>query len=197
MNSLVEAFAKVFKTTVEDWEFWKDEHYYTGSLIITGPSRIVGLVDLTKLGADIEWKTYIVKSVPTKKMTGSFVYDGGLYGVTWLRDIFKMLGEAVEVSRYKEGLLFKLNEGIAIALAERIDCEGFYYNDEGVMFIDCEWEETKDEWKTVTTAKEFIKWDNNVAYRKHTSKNLTWLEYVYKWEYFFEKEQEMGDFLDL
>lgn len=194
--TLKEKWAKIFNTTETDWEYWRKEHGCSEKLIIAGPSRIIGLINLSKFNKNIEWKMYGKCSEPTKKMKGNFVFDGGMYGITWLRDIYPELPESLEVARYNGGILFKINEDIAVGIGDKITGDEFYYNDEGVMFIELKFEETKEEWRTTTTAKEFIKWDNNMAKRKHGGSKLhEWFEDVYRFEYFFEEEEEMGDFM--
>lgn len=190
-----EKWAKIFNTTETDWEYWKKEHGCSEKLIIAGPSRIVGLLDLSKISEDIEWKMYGKYSEPTKKMNGNFLFKNGMYGVSWLRDIYPMLSESVEVGRYREAILFRITDDIAVGIGEKITGEGFYYNDEGVMFIEFDFEETKEEWRHTTKAKEFIKWENNMAKRKHSGKAHNWYEEVYRFEKFFEEEEEMGDFM--
>lgn len=196
MSSFIEEFCDVFATDKEAWEFWKTEEKRRPSnkLIIAGPSRIVGLIDLNKFG-EVEWETYAIKSEPTKKMCGNFVYEGGMYSIAFLRNIFKFIGESFEVARVREAILFKLNEDIALGLAEKVINKDFYYDDKGVMFIEMDFEKTKKEWHTVTKAKEFIEWEDNMAKREHKGKGLTWYEEVYRWEKFFEEEEDMGDMM--
>lgn len=193
--NLIEKFSEVFVMPIKDWEFWKEEHGCSDILIIAGPSRIVGLVDLNKIEEKIEWETYSTKTTPTKKMTGNFVYNKGMYSIDFLEKIFKFLDEIVEISRHHEAILFKLTESIALGLGEKINPDDFYYNDEGVMFIEWEWETTKKDWRTVVKEKEFIKWENNIAQRKHKGKANIWYECVYRFEYFFEEEEDMGDMM--
>jgi len=191
----IEEFCTAFAMSVESWGFWKEEYGSSDKIIIAGPSRIVGLIDLKKLG-EIEWKSYGVRAKPTKKMSGNFVFEGGMYSIYFLKKIFQFLSEYFEVTRYNEAILFKLGEDIALGLAEKITNEDFYYNDEGVMFVESRWEETKGQWRTVTTEKEFIKWEDNMAKRKHKGKGLnTWYEEVYKWEYFFEEEDDESEMM--
>lgn len=193
--SLVEKFCEIFSTTVESWEYWRKEHNIQNEkLIIAGPSRIVGLVDLSKLDG-IEWETYSIKAEPKKSMSGNFTYDGCMYGIAWLIKIFRFLDETFEVARLNEGILFKITETIALGLAEKRNPDSFYYDDEGIMFIEWEWEDVKDEWKSTITQKEFIKWDNNMAKRKHKGKTHIWYEEVYRFEYFFEEEEDVGDMM--
>ena len=193
--TIVEEWAKIFGTTLEKWGFWKREVGASDKIIMAGPSRILGLVDLTKITESIEWVSYGKCSEPTKKMDGNFLFDSGMYGVCFLRDIYPLLSETVEVTRYKGGILFKLTEDIAVGIGERINHKEFYYNDEGVMFVEYDWWETKDEWKTTVTEKEFVKWENNVAKRKHAGKSHVWNEKIYKFEYFFEEEEDFGDMM--
>ena len=193
--TLVEDFAKIFKATEEDLEFWKNENNLSDKIIIAGPSRIIGLFDLTKCDDVGEWESYEKCSEPTKKMCGNFVFNGGMYGISWLRDIYSMLPETVDVTRYRKGILFKITEDIAVGIGEKRNNKDFYYDDEGVMFIEYDWTETKDEWKTTTTDKEFIKWENNMAKRKHSGKGLIWYEEVYRFEKFFEDEEDWGDMM--
>ncbi len=193
--TIIERFAKVFRTTEKDLKFWKKEHMLTDKIIIAGPSRIVGLIDLNKIDDDIEWTTYEKNSDPTKKMVGNFVFEGGMYGIRWLRNIYPMLSETIDVAKYNIVILFKITEDMAVGIGEKRTHEDFYYNDEGVMFVDWDFEKTKKEWKTVAKAKEFIKWENGVAKRKHKGKANIWYEEVYKFERFFEEEEEMGDMM--
>ncbi len=194
---IIEEFCAAFATNPKDWEFWKGEHKITSDkLIIAGPSRIVGLIDLNKIEEEIEWKAYAIKSEPTKKMCGNFVYEGGMYSIDFLRRAFEFLGESFEVARIREAIMFKLNEDIGLGLAEKITNEDFYYDDEGVMFIESSFEVEKEEWRTVTKAKEFIKWTDNEAKRKHKGHGTNiWWEEVYRWEKFFEEEEDMGDMM--
>ena len=194
--TLIDIFCSVFSTSVEDWNFWKVQHGINNDkLIIAGPSRIVGLVDLDKIDDIIEWETYSIHTTPTKKMKGNFVYDGSMFSMDFLIKSLHLLDEIVEIARLNEAILFKLTESIALGLAEKRNPDGFYYNDEGIMFIEWEWEDIKDEWKSVITEKEFIKWDKNVAKRKHKGKTHIWYEEVYRFEYFFEEEEQMGDMM--
>jgi len=196
LESIIQEFCEVAHITLEDWNYWKTEHGCSDKLIVADPSIIMGLVDLKKIKERLEWKFYAKKSEPTKKMDGNFVFEGKMYGVRWLRDIFNMLQEIVEVCSYKEAVMFRVTEDIGIIIASKITAEGFYYNEEGVMFIEEDFEETKQEWRTVTKEKEFIKWENNMAKRKHSGKANIWYEEVYRWELFFENEEEdMGDFM--
>jgi len=192
---LIEEFCKIFDMTPDDWTFWKREHGCSDKLIIAGPSRIIGLVDLTKIDDEINWKSYGKNAEPTKKMKGNFVFDGGMYGITFLRDAFPMLAETIEVAKYSEAIFFRVGEDVALGIAQKYTNEGFYYNDEGVMFAEWDWEETKKEWRSVVKENEFIKWENGVAKREHKGKCNIWYEEVYRWEYFFEVEEEMGDFM--
>lgn len=195
---LIEEFCKVTKTILKDWDFWKTENPCSDKIIIAGPSRIIGLIDLIKIDEEIDWKFYGKNAVPTKKMKGNFVFDGKMYGIRWLILAFQMIGETVEVGSYKESILFKLTEDVALGIGDKTLTEDFYYNDEGVMFIEAEWEETQEKWRSVTKAKEFIKWENGVAKRKHSGKANVWYEEVYRWEYFFEEElDDMGDMMML
>ena len=193
--TLIEEWIKVLKTTTDDWEFWKGENYVSDKIIIAGPSRIIGLVDLTKIDDIGEWKIYEKLSEPTKKMVGNFVFENGMYGINFLKDIYPMLSESVEVTKYQESMLFKLTESIAVGIGCKVMNDDFYCNDEGVMFVEFDWTETKDEWKTTTTDKEFVKWENDVAKRKHSGKGLVWYEEVYRFEYFFEEEEDFGDMM--
>ena len=193
--TLVEKFAKIFNTTEEDLTFWKKEHMLTDKIIIAGPSRIIGLIDLNKLDDDIEWKTYEKNFDPTKKMAGNFVFEGGMYGIRWLRNIFSVLSETVEVARYNIVILFKITENMAVGIGEKKTLKDFYYNDEGVMFVDWDFEKSKEEWRTVAKAKEFIKWENGMAKRKHSGKANIWYEEVYRFENFFEEAEEWGDMM--
>ena len=193
--TLIERFAEVFHTTEKDLMFWKKEHMLTDKIIIAGPSRIIGLIDLNKIDDDIEWTTYEKNSDPTKKMKGNFIFKGGMYGIRWLKDIYSMLSETVEAARYNIVILFKITEDIAVGIGEKRTHEDFYYDDDGVMFIEWDFEKRKEEWRTVSKAKEFIKWENNMAKRKHTGKANIWYEEVYRFEKFFEEEEEWGDMM--
>ena len=181
---------------VDDWEFWKDEYRFNDKILIAGPSRIVGLVDLTRFDdGDFEWVTYGKRSEPTKKMKGRFVFGGSTYPTHFLMEIYPFLSESVEVSQYKQGIFFKVSEDIAIGISERTLHKDFYYDDEGVMFIEEDFEEEKPEHRTTATAKEFVKWIDNVAIRIHSGQSHGWEEEVYRFEKFFEEEEEMGDMM--
>ena len=193
--SLIEKFSIAFATDLEKWKFWKEEVGSSSKLIIAGPSRIVGLLDLTSIEEDLEWTIYSIESKPTNKMKGNFVFDGRMYSIDFLKKIVQFLPESVEITRLNEAILFKLTETVALGLAEKRTNDEFYYNDEGVMFVESDFEELANSWKTVTTAKEFIKWENNMAKRKHKGKGNVWYEEVYKFEKFFIEEDEMGDFM--
>lgn len=193
--NFVEKFTKAFGTTVENWEFWKGEmNINNDKLIIAGPSNIIGLIDLTKF-EEVEWKTYSIESKPTNKMKGDFVFDGGMYSMHFLKQLWGFLSESFEVARVREAILFKLSETVALGLAEKKNGEGFYYNDEGIMFVEWDFKIVDKKWNSVTTAKEFIKWKNNMAKRKHKGSSHIWYEEVYRFEKFFEEEEEMGDFM--
>ena len=195
---LIEEFCKVTKTDIKDWNFWKSENPCSNKIIIAGPSRIIGLIDLNKIDEEIDWKFYGKNAVPTKKMKGNFVFNDMMYGIRWLKLAFQMIGETVEVATYLEAIVFKLSEDVALAVGSKALPDDFYYNDEGVMFVECDFEETQESWRTVTKAKEFIKWENGVAKRKHKGKANVWYEEVYRWEYFFEEElDDMGDMMML
>jgi len=195
--SLIEDFCNAFATTVENWEFWRDEHNSSDKLIIAGPSRIVGLVDLKKM-PKIEWESYSIESPPTKKMKGNFVFEGGMYSMDFLKRSIKFLSDPFEVARVNEAIMFKLTESVALGLAEKITNEDFYYNDEGVMFVELDWESQGETWKTVSQAKEFVKWVDGVAKRKHSGKSTSWYEEVYNFEKFFAEElEDMGDMMML
>ena len=193
--TLIEDFVKIFFMTEEDLMFWKSENNLNDKIIIAGPGRIIALIDLTKCYDIGEWKSYEKCSEPTKKMCGNFVFEDGMYGITFLRDIFPMLSESVEVTIYCKAILFKITEDIAVGIGHKVMVDDFYYNDEGVMFVEFDWTETKDDWKTTTTDKEFVKWENNVAKRKHSGKGLVWYEEVYRFEKFFEDEEDWGDMM--
>jgi len=197
MSELINKFVKDFGTTLESWEFWQKEHGVNPRILIAGPSRIIGLVDLEALEEDIDWETYTKCSEPTKKMTGNFVYGGRMYSIYFLRDMYNWLPEVVDVTIYHETIMFKLTDSVAIGLGTKVQVDDWYYNDEGVMFVEFDWTETKDEWKTTTTDKEFVKWIDCVAKRKHHGKSHVWYEEVYRFEKFFQVEEEMGDFLDI
>lgn len=195
--TIIENFTKCFNTTPDDWKFWKSENGSSDKIIIAGPSRIVGLLDLNKFDEEFEWETYSKESAPNKKMAGNFVYNGGMYSIDFLRRMFPMLPETVEVARHKEGIFFKLTDDVALGLAEKRTDVNFYYNNEGVMFVESVWTNEKGEtWLTVPTEKEFIKWDGKMAKRKHTGKAHIWYEEVYKFENFFEEEEEWGDMMN-
>jgi hypothetical protein len=191
---IIEEFANRFKTTVEDWEYWKKEHNSSEALIIANPDRIFGIIDISSIKG-IEWKTYNKLTEPSKKMEGEFVYANKCFSVGFLRDLFPFIPETVEVAYYHLALLFKLTPDMALGLAERIITDDFYYDDEGVMFIDFEWEQKKDEWSTKTTDKEFIKWEGKMAKRLHKGKTYEFYEYIYKFEQFFEEQEEEGDMM--
>jgi len=193
--TFIEEWAEIFNTTEDDFESWNAENYVSDNIMIAGPSRIIGLVDLTKIDDIGEWLAYDKHSVPTKKMVGNFVFEGNMYGITFLRDIYPMLSESIEVTKYKESILFKITENIAVGIGCKVNVDDWYYNNEGVMFVEYDWTETKDEWKTTTTDKEFVKWENNMAKRKHSGKGLVWYEEVYRFEYFFEEEEDWGDMM--
>jgi len=195
MNRIIENFCKIAHTSVEDWDFWKGEHNSSDKIIIAGPSRIIGLIDLNKIDEEIDWTEYGTRSVPTKKMKGNFVFNGYMYGMRWLKDAFSMLGESVEVATYKESILFKLTESIAFGIGNKLTSDEFYYDDKGVMFTEDDFEKIKEEWRTVTKAKEFIRWVDGVAKRKHSGKSTVWYEEVYRWEKFFEEEEDLGDMM--
>lgn len=201
--TIIEEFCKIVldskdvKADIEDFEFWREQHNITDKVIIAGPSRIIGLVDLSKIDDISGWETYSKCSEPSKKMKGNFVFKGGMYGTHFLGYIYPMLSESVEVTRYKHAIFFKLTEDVAVGIAENINHEEFYYNDEGVMFVEFDWWETKDEWKTTVTKKEFVKWKNDVAKRKHEGKTYEWYEEIYKFERFFEEEEEFGDMMTI
>ena len=186
--TLIEDFAKLFKTTEEDLRFWNKENRLNNKIIIAGPSSRIGLIDLTKTDDIGEWKSYEKISEPTKKMDGRFVFDEQMYFIPYLRIIYKMLPETVEVIRHSIAILFKITDDIAVAISENGVEEDFYYNNEGVMFIPYDWEDTKD--------KKFVKWENNVAKREHGDSTVhTWEEEIYRFEYFFEEEEELGDMM--
>lgn len=202
MNELIEKFEDIFSASMEGWEKWVKKHEYNKSCIIADPSRYVGLVDLRKIDFDLEWRAYIPLQEKFNKFTGEFIYDGKLFDVDFLGKVIKFLKEtsniaSVEIARYESALLFKINEAVALAIAERITIHEFYYNDEGVLFGDFELDYDDDILKPVTIETEFVKWDGNVAHRKCAGKTLVWHEYIYKFENFFDEEEEMGDFLDL
>ena len=181
---------------VDEWKFWKDEYKINDRVLIAGPSRIVALVDLRKFDdKDFEWVTYGKYSEPTKKMKGTFVFDGCIYSTYFLRDIYHLLPESVEVSQYKQGIFFKVAENIAVGIGEKMAHKDFYYNDEGIMFIEEDFEEEKPEHRTTATAKEFVKWIDNVAIRIHSGQSHGWEVEVYRFEKFFEEEEEMGDMM--
>ena len=186
--TIIEDFVKVCCTTKEDLIFWTKENNLSDKIIVAGPSRMTGLVDLTKLDDVLEWKSYGKCSEPTKKMDGNFVFDGHMYFIPYLRIVYPMIPETVEITRYKILILFKLTDGIALGICETLLAEGFYYNDEGVMFVPYDWEDTKD--------KEFVKWIDNVARKEHGDSTVrNWYEEIYKFEKFFEEEEEMGDMM--
>jgi len=191
--TIIEEFCRVIlsskdiKATIEDFEFWREQHNISDKIIIAGPSRIIGLIDLSKLGNIGEWETYSKCSKPTKKMKGNFVFTNSRYALNSLRELYPMLSETVEVMKRGIAILFKLTEDIAIGIAENPTSDGFYYNDDGVMFVPYEWEETK--------TKKFIKWENKVAKRKHQGHPEPWYEEIYMFEYFFEEEEEFGDMM--
>ena len=194
MSEIIEKFLEKCTSTLEDWEFWKKEHKLSDKLIVAGPSRIIALLDLTKLEEDIVWEPYTPISKPTKKMTGCFTYDKYIYSIYFLRDdVFDFIDESVEIGLYKEIMLFKLTETIALGLAPKIQGDDFYFNNKGVCFVNDDWEEDKG----TDSKKEFINWDDGVAKWKHSGKVGEWFEYVYQFEKFFELEEEMGDFLDI
>jgi len=193
--SLIEKFCDTFSTTVEDWEYWKEENDSSDKLIIAGPSRIIGLVDLSDIEDEIEWETYSIKAEPKKSMSGNFVYNGNMYGIKWLTKIFHLLDETFEVAKLDEAILFRMTETVALGLGEKRNPDDFYYNDEGVMFIEWDWEDVKEEWRSVVDQKEFIKWENNMAKRKHKGKSHIWYEELYRFEYFFEEEEDVGDMM--
>lgn len=195
---LIEEFCKVTKTDIKDWVSWKEENPCSNKIIIAGPSRIIGLIDLNKIDEEIDWNFYSKNTVPTKKMKGNFVFGNKMFGVRWLKFAFQMIGEIVEVATYLEAIVFKLTEDVALGIGNKALPDDFYYNDEGVMFVECDFEETQKSWRTVTKAKEFIKWENGMAKRKHSGKANVWYEEVYRWEYFFEEElDDMGDMMML
>lgn len=197
MNKLIEDFCIAFATDIESWKHWKEEVKASDKIIIAGPSRIVGLIDLKKMGK-IEWESYSIISFPTNKMKGNFVYNGGMYSMDFLKKIMQFLPDPLEIARVNEAILFKLTESVAMGLGEKKTSDEFYYNDEGILFEDLDFEETKEEWRTVQVAKEFIKWENNLARWKHTGKGTTWYEEVYRFEKFFEEElEDMGDMMML
>jgi len=192
---LIEKFSIAFATDLEKWKFWKEEVGSSSKLIIAGPSRIVGLLDLTLIEEDLEWVIYSLESNPSNKMKGNFVFDGRMYSMDFLKKIIKFLPESVEIARLNEAILFRLTETVALGLAEKITTDEFYYDDDGVMFVEWDFDKLSKDWKTVTTAKEFIKWRDGVAKRKHTGKAQVWYEEVYNFEKFFVEEEEMGDFM--
>jgi len=196
MNSIIEMFSEAFVMTMEDWKFWEEqEGRKSDKLIIAGPSRIVGLLDLRQL-EEIEWKEYSIESKPTNKMKGDFVFEGEMYSIDFLKKIFQFLSESFEVARVKQVIIFKLTERIGLGLAQKRNGEGWYYNDEGIMFVEWEFEGLSDKWKTVTKAKEFVKWVDNMATRKHQGIGLRyWDEEVYRFEKFFIEEEDMGDMM--
>ena len=61
----------------------------------------------------------------------------------------KFLSDPFEVARVRETIMFKLTESIALGLGEKRNSDEWYYNDEGILFEDLEFEETKEEWRTV------------------------------------------------
>ena len=187
--------SKDIKATIKDFEFWREQHNITDKVIIAGPSRLVGLIDLSKLDNITEWETYSKCSEPTKKMKGNFVFTNSRYPLSFLREIYPMLSETVEVMKRDIVILFKLTEDIAVGIVENISHEEFYYNEEGVMFVEFDWTETKDDWKTTVTEKEFVKWVNGVAKRKHKGKTYEWYDEIYKFECFFEEEEEFADMM--
>lgn len=193
MNSIIEQFLKQCSTTLEDWEFWKKEHQLSDKLIVAGPSRIIALLNIPKLEEGIEWTDYSIKSTPTKKMGGCFAYGKHIYSIYFLRDdVFKFIGESVEIGVYAGAVMvFKLTETIALGLSPKLMEDGFYFNDEGVMFINDDWGDID-----LISAKDgFIKWDDGVAKRKHNGKAGEWYEEVYQFEKFFEEEEELGDMM--
>jgi hypothetical protein len=193
-KELIDKFLKQCATTIEDWEFWQKEHKINDKIIVAGPSRIIALVDLTKLEGDIVWTPYTPISKPSKKMSGCFTYDKHIYSIYFLRDdVFKFIGESIEIGLYKEAMLFKLTETIALGLAPKLIENEYYFNNEGVMFVNESWEEDK----STSGEREFVKWVDNKAKWKHNSKAGEWFEEVYKFEKFFEEEEDMGDFLDI
>jgi len=194
--TIIDKFCECFEMTPDNWKFWKSEHKSSDKLIIAGPSRIAGIVDLNKFDEEFEWETYSKESGPTKKMAGNFVHKGGLYSIDFLRKMFPMIPESVEIARHKEGIFFKLTDDFALGLAEKRTDVDFYYNNEGVMFVESDFEKLADDWKTVTAEKEFIKWDGKMAKRKHSGKAQVWYEEVYKFENFFEEEEEWGDMMN-
>ena len=201
MSEIIDKFLKKCASTMEDWEFWKKEHNLSDKLIVAGPSRIIALLDIPKLEEEIEWTSYFIKSTPTKKMSGCFAYGKHIYSIYFLRDdVYDFIGESVEIGTYADGVImvFKLTETIALGLAPKLMEDGFYFNDEGVQFVDEDWGD-EDLNRDLNNAKEeFIKWDDGVAKRKHMGANLQeWYEEVYQFEKFFELEEEMGDFLDI
>jgi len=200
MNSIIEQFLKQCTTTMEDWKYWKKEHKLSDKLIVAGPSRIIALLDIPELDEEIEWTAYSIKSTPTKKMSGCFAYNKNIYSIYFLReDVFKFIGESFEVGVYKGAIiLFKLTETIALGLAPKLMEDGFYFNDEGVQFVDVDWEDEDLNKSLNNSAKEeFIKWEDGVAKRLHTTENASndWYEEVYQFEKFFEIEEDLGDMM--
>lgn len=200
MSEIIDKFLEKCATTLEDWKFWKEEHKLSDRLIVAGPSRIIALLDIPKLEEEIEWTPYTPISKPSKKMSGCFAYGKHIYSIYFLRDdVFEFLGESVEIGTYAGAVMvFKLTETIALGLSPKLMEDGFYFNDEGVMFVDEDWGD-EDLNKDLNDAKEeFIKWEDGVAKRKHSGGNVgDWYEEVYQFEKFFELEEEMGDFLDI
>lgn len=187
-------------STLEEWEFWREEHNISDKIIVAGPSRIIALLDIPKLDEEIEWTPYTPISKPSKKMGGCFAYGKHIYSIYFLRDdVFEFLGESVEIGTYAESIMvFKLTDTIALGLAPKLMEGGFYFNDEGVQFVDEDWGDEDMNEHMNDAKQEFIKWEDGVAKRKHTGVNLReWYEEVYQFEKFFELEEEMGDFLDL
>ena len=135
-------------------------------------------------------------------MGGCFTYGKHIYSIYFLRDdVYEFIGESVEIGTYAESIMvFKLTETIALGLAPKLMEGGFYFNDEGVQFVDDDWGDEELNKRLNSSAKEeFIKWEDGVAKRLHTAENIAndWYEEVYQFEKFFELEEEMGDFLDI
>lgn len=196
MSELINKFVKHFSTSIEAWEKWKKKNNYNEACLVAGPSRIAALVDLTKLDFDFDWNTYTIICKPPKGMSGNFLYNGHIFSIDLLRRSFNLLKETTDISLYKGALFFRLNETVALAIGGKRTSKDFYYNADGILFEDLEEDESTGEFDKIIST-EFVKWNGTVAERNKKGKTLNWSEYIYKFERFFEEEEDMGDFLDL
>ena len=206
-NPLVQKFIDAFAYTgYLDW--FKDEVEENEAILINDPSNICGIVYTDKVvercKEDSGWNNYNYNGFkPSKKATNYILFEGQFYSCDFILKTFNKFFKDkfnfdIRIASKPEAdyyvFLIKIDSTLSIGVA-KLKNVAIKEESDGVSFIDTEWILDGKEEKEIEVDRHYVEWDDGKAVYNELWCGRDWKKVVYKQDYLFNKQEEIGDSL--